>query len=170
MRVSDGSADVCSSVLTPVMLELLVRGGHVTGSFVARANKRPPLTVSEAAENPTRDVDRIVLPPANFLHEVEKIEERWPAAIRFVQEHKINERFGPENDEIGIIVQGGLFNMLNRALEMHGLSDAFGRTKLPVYVLNVTYPLIPDEVRDFCVGKKAVLVVEERSEEHTSEL
>ena len=30
-----------------------------------------------------------------------------------------------------------------------------------VYVLNVTYPLIPDEVRDFCAGKRAVLVVEE---------
>ncbi|HEY1145033.1 MAG TPA: indolepyruvate ferredoxin oxidoreductase, partial [Allosphingosinicella sp.] len=141
---------------TPVMLELRVRACHVTGSFVARANKRPPLTVSEAAESPERDVNRIVLPPANFLHEVEKIEERWPAAVRFVQERKLNEHFGLESDEIGIIVQGGLFNMLNRALEMHGLSDAFGHTKLPVYVLNVTYPLIPDEVRDFCVGKKAV--------------
>ncbi len=42
-----------------------------------------------------------------------------------------------------------------------GLSDSFGNTKLPVYVLNVTYPLIPDEVREFCAGKRAVLIVEE---------
>ena len=41
------------------------------------------------------------------------------------------------------------------------LSDSFGNAKLPVYVLNVTYPLIPDEVRDFCAGKRAVLIVEE---------
>ncbi|MDG2534202.1 indolepyruvate ferredoxin oxidoreductase subunit alpha [Sphingomonas sp. HITSZ_GF] len=146
---------------TPVMLELRVRACHVTGSFVAKGNMRPPLTVAEAAEAPVRDTDRIVLPPANFLHEVEKIEQRWPAAIRFVQERKLNEHFGPESDEIGIIVQGGLFNSLNRALELLNLSDAYGNAAIPVYVLNVTYPLIPDEVRDFCAGKRAVLVVEE---------
>jgi indolepyruvate ferredoxin oxidoreductase alpha subunit len=146
---------------TPVMLELRVRACHVTGSFVARDNRRPHMTVGEAAEAPVRDTDRIVLPPANFLHEVEKIEKRWPAAIRFVEEHKLNEHFGAEADEIGIIVQGGLFNSLNRALELLGLSDAYGNAEIPIYVLNVTYPLIPDEVRDFCAGKRAVLVVEE---------
>ena len=146
---------------TPVMLELRVRGCHQTGSFVARANKRPPLTVWEAAENPTRDLGRIVLPPANFQHEVEKVEQRWPAAIRFIQENRLNEHFGNGSGEVGIIVQGGLFNTLNRSLELLGLSDAYGNAKLPLYVLNVTYPLIPDEVRDFCSGKRAVLVIEE---------
>ncbi|WP_448663936.1 thiamine pyrophosphate-dependent enzyme [Sphingomonas sp. CJ20] len=146
---------------TPVMLELRVRACHVTGSFVARDNRRPPLTVAEAAESPVRDVDRIVLPPANFLHEVEKIEKRWPAGLAFVREHGLNEHFGTETDEIGIIVQGGLFNSLNRALELLGLSDAYGNAALPIYVLNVTYPLLPDEVQAFCAGKRAVLVVEE---------
>ncbi|WP_067105362.1 indolepyruvate ferredoxin oxidoreductase subunit alpha [Sphingopyxis granuli] len=146
---------------TPVMLELRVRACHVTGSFTARNNRRPPLTVAEAAAAPTRDTNRIVLPPANFLHEVEKIEKRWPAGIDFVRQHRLNEHFGTERDEIGIIVQGGLFNSLNRALELLDLSDAFGNAALPVYVLNVTYPLIPDEVQAFCAGKRAVLVVEE---------
>jgi indolepyruvate ferredoxin oxidoreductase alpha subunit len=146
---------------TPVMLELRVRACHMTGSFVARDNRRPPLTVAEAAERPRRDVDRIVLPPANFLHEHEKIEKRWPAAIEFIRARRLNERFGPAQDEIGIIVQGGLFNTLNRALELIGLSDVHGDAALPVYVLNVAYPLVPEEVRDFCAGKRAVLVVEE---------
>lgn len=146
---------------TPVMLELRVRACHVTGSFTARDNRRPPLTVAEAAAAPTRDTNRIVLPPANFLHEVEKIEKRWPAGIDFVRQHRLNEHFGTDRDEIGIIVQGGLFNSLNRALELLDLSDAFGNAALPVYVLNVTYPLIPDEVQAFCAGKRAVLVVEE---------
>ncbi|WP_033072949.1 indolepyruvate ferredoxin oxidoreductase subunit alpha [Sphingopyxis sp. MWB1] len=146
---------------TPVMLELRVRACHVTGSFTARDNRRPPMTVAQAAASPTRDTSRIVLPPANFLHEVEKIEKRWPAGIDFVREQRLNEYFGTEQDEIGIIVQGGLFNSLNRALELLGLSDAFGDAALPIYVMNVTYPLIPDEVRDFCAGKRAVLVVEE---------
>jgi len=146
---------------TPVMIEMRVRSCHMTGSFVARDNKRPPLTVGQAAANPRRDVDRIVLPPAIFLHEIEKIEQRWPAAQKFIAERRLNEWFGPERDEIGIIVQGGLFNTLNRALELAGLSDAYGAAQIPVYCLNVTYPLLPDEVRAFCTAKKAVLVLEE---------
>lgn len=146
---------------TPVMLELRVRGCHQTGSFVARNNKRPPMTVWEAAENPVRDVNRIVLPPANFLHEIEKVEQRWPAAVAFVRDQKLNEQFGSAAGDIGIIVQGGLFNTLNRSLELLGLSDAYGNASLPIYVLNVAYPLVPEEVRDFCAGKNAVLIVEE---------
>jgi indolepyruvate ferredoxin oxidoreductase alpha subunit len=146
---------------TPVMLELRVRACHMTGSFVARDNRRPPLTVAEAAQTPHRDTSRIVLPPANFAHEVEKIEKRWPAGIKYVQDHRLNEHFGTPQDDIGIIVQGGLFNSLNRALELLGLSDAYGNAALPVYVLNVTYPLVPDEVQAFCAGKSAVLIVEE---------
>ncbi|HEX4859956.1 MAG TPA: indolepyruvate ferredoxin oxidoreductase subunit alpha, partial [Rhizomicrobium sp.] len=146
---------------TPVMLELRVRACHLHGRFQAKDNIRPHFTVRDAADNPVRDTERIVLPPANFLHEREKIEQRWPAAIKFIAENKLNERFGPDGGEIGIIVQGGLFNTLNRALELKELSDSFGNTKLPVYVLNVTYPLIPDEVREFCAGKRAVLIVEE---------
>ncbi|WP_129792101.1 indolepyruvate ferredoxin oxidoreductase subunit alpha [Sphingosinicella sp. CPCC 101087] len=146
---------------TPVLFELRVRGCHQTGSFIARDNKRPPMTVGEAAANPRRDLDRIVLPPANFLHETEKVEKRWPAAIDFIRRHALNERFGANRSDVGIIVQGGLFNSLNRALELVGLSDAFGNASLPLYVLNVTYPLIPDEVERFCAGKKAVLLLEE---------
>lgn len=146
---------------TPVMLELRVRACHMTGSFVARDNRRPPLTVAEAAQSPHRDTSRIVLPPANFQHEIEKIEKRWPAGIKYVQDHKLNEHFGTAQDDIGVIVQGGLFNSLNRALELLGLSDAYGNAALPVYVLNVAYPLIPDEVQAFCAGKSAVLIVEE---------
>ncbi|WP_448501634.1 thiamine pyrophosphate-dependent enzyme [Sphingomonas sp.] len=146
---------------TPVMIELRVRSCHMTGSFVAKDNRRPPLTVAEALAHPVRDVDRIVLPPANFVHEVEKIERRWPAAQRFVRERQLNEWFGPERDDIGIIVQGGLFNTLNRALELAGLSDSAGATRVPVYCLNVVYPLVPEEIVAFCAGKRAVLVVEE---------
>ncbi len=146
---------------TPVLFELRVRGCHQTGHFHARDNKPPPLTVSQAAENPVRDLSRIVLPPASFAHEVEKIEQRWPAALRFIRDNRLNEHFGNPDSDIGIIVQGGLFNTLNRVLELMGLSDPFGNSRIPIYVLNATYPLIPEEVRDFCTGKRAVLMVEE---------
>ncbi|PEQ13074.1 indolepyruvate ferredoxin oxidoreductase [Novosphingobium sp. PC22D] len=147
---------------TPVMLEMRVRSCHMTGSFVARDNKRPAMTVAEAAAAPVRDTARIVLPPANFLHEVEKIEKRWPAAQAYIRENRLNEWFGPEQAEgLGIIVQGGLYNNLSRAMELLSLADAFGDSKLPIYCLNVTYPLVPEEVAGFCRGKHAVLVLEE---------
>lgn len=147
---------------TPVMLQLRVRSCHMTGSFVAKDNQRPPLTVSDAAAAPVRDTQRIVLPPANFLHEHEKIEKRWPAGIDYIRDNRLNEWFGPDAAHgIGIIVQGGLYNNLARAMERLGFADAFGKSDLPIYCLNVTYPLVPEEVADFCRGKSAVLVVEE---------
>lgn len=150
---------------TPVMLQLRVRSCHMTGSFVAKDNVRPRMTVDQAAAAPRRDLSRIVLPPANFMHEVEKIEKRWPAAVAHVRDHQLNERFEPKGGgpcpDLGIIIQGGLYNNLNRALELLELSDAYGVSGLDIYCLNVTYPLIPDEVAAFCAGKRAVLVIEE---------
>jgi indolepyruvate ferredoxin oxidoreductase alpha subunit len=146
---------------TPVMLELRVRTCHLQGHFTAKDNVRPAFTVSDALNAPVRDIDRIVLPPASFLHEVEKIEKRWPAAQRFIRESRLNEFLGADSGDVGIIVQGGLYNTLNRALELSGLSDEFGNSRLPIYVLNVTYPLILEEVQAFCLGKSAVLIVEE---------
>ena len=146
---------------TPVMLELRIRACHLYGKFTAKDNVRPAFTLRDAMENPVRDVDRIVLPPASFLHEREKIERRWPAAVEFIKHRKLNEVFGPEGGDVGIIVQGGLYNTLMRGLQLLGLADPYGRTELPIYCLNVTYPLIDDEVKAFCAGKAAVFLVEE---------
>jgi indolepyruvate ferredoxin oxidoreductase, alpha subunit len=146
---------------TPVMLELRIRACHVYGSFIAHDNQPPRVTLQDALEQPVRDLSRIVLPPSNFLHEREKINKRWPAAIDFIRRHRLNEFMGGDADDVGIIVQGGLYNTLMRGLELLGLADSTGATEVPVYVLNVTYPLIDDEVTQFCAGKKAVLIVEE---------
>ena len=150
---------------TPVMLQLRVRSCHMTGEFTAKDNVRPPMSVADAAQSPVRDTSRIVLPPANFLHEVEKIETRWPRGVGFVRDNRLNEWFGPQDGDIGVIVQGGLYNNLNRAQELLGLSDSYGASALPIYCLNVAYPLIPEEVADFCRGKRAVLVIEEGTPE-----
>jgi indolepyruvate ferredoxin oxidoreductase alpha subunit len=146
---------------TPVMLELRVRACHVHGRFIAKDNVRPSFTLKDAMENPVRDASRIVLPPGSFLHEHEKIEKRWPAAQKWIREHHLNERFADGAQDFGIILQGGMYNAVVRALELLGLGNAFGDSKIPLYVLNVTYPLIDDEVKDFCAGKRAVLMIEE---------
>jgi indolepyruvate ferredoxin oxidoreductase alpha subunit len=153
--------ELSEATRTPVMLELRIRACHVRGRFTARANRRPAFTLKDAIENPRRDVDRIVLPPASFLHEQEKITERWPAAQRFIREHGLNEQFAPRAQDVGIVLQGGMYNAVVRALQLLGLADAWGETRVPLYVLNVTYPLVDDELLAFCEGKQAVLLVEE---------
>lgn len=151
---------------TPVMLQVGIRTCHVHGQFVAKDNKRPEFTLKQALENPVRDVNRIVLPPASFIHEKEKLEKRWPAAVEFIKSRKLNEFFGPSEGEVGVIVLGGLYNSTMRALEQLGLADVYGNSVIPIYVLNVAYPLIDDEVVEFCAGKKAVLMVEEGAPEY----
>ncbi len=151
---------------TPVMLELRIRACHVHGQFTAKDNKRPDFTLRQAMENPVRDYDRVVLPPSNFKHEIEKVEQRWPAAVKFIKDNKLNEFLGGHKGHQGIIVQGGLYNTLMRALKIVGLADIYGNTDVPVYCLNVTYPMIDDEVAGFCVDKKSVLIVEEGQPEY----
>jgi indolepyruvate ferredoxin oxidoreductase alpha subunit len=146
---------------TPVMLDLRLRSCHLHGSFVAKDNRRPSMTVGDAMDNPKRDVSRVVLPPASFVHEREKVEDRWPAAIQFIKDRKLNEVINDDAADVGIIVQGGLYNTLNRSMELLGCSDPFGNTKVPLYVMNVTYPVVDDEIVDFCQSKRAVLLLEE---------
>lgn len=158
--VKDGF-DLSEASNTPVMLQLRIRACHVHGQFVASDNKRADFSLKDAMEHPERDLDRIVLPPASFLHEKEKVEKRWPAAIKFIEERQLNEFFGDDTDDVGLIVQGGGYNSAIRALEHLGLADVFGESKIPLYVMNVAYPLIDSELLRFCEGKRAVLVLEE---------
>ena len=146
---------------TPVMLEVRIRACHLTGSFIAKDNKPPAYTLKQALENPVRDVSRIVLPPASYTQERDKIARRLPAAIDFIKSRKLNEVFDGDAADVGIILQGGMYNGVMRALQRLGLADLWGASRVPLYVMNVTYPLIDDEIVGFCAGKKAVLVVEE---------
>ncbi len=146
---------------TPVMLELRIRACHVHGRFPTKDNKRPTFTLKDAMENPVRDVSRIVLPPASYLHEQEKVAQRWPAAVKFIQENQLNEFFADDAKDFGIVMQGGLYNSVLRSLELLGLANAFGQSQVPLYVLNLTYPLIDDEFKRFCAGKRGILLIEE---------
>ena len=146
---------------SPVMLMVRIRSCHVTGSFTTRDNQRPTLSVRDALSAPRSDFARVVLPPMSYLHEQDKVKNRWPAAERYVLDHKLNEQFGPQQAPIGIVVQGGMYNGVVRALQRLGLADIYGETEVPLYVLNVTYPLVSSEFLEFSKGKDSLLVVEE---------
>ena len=161
VRAVEQGFELSEATHTPVMLELRIRACHVHGRFIAKDNVRPKFTLKDAMEKPVRDVSRIVLPPASFQHEQEKIHQRWPAAQKYIHEKGLNEIFAEGAQDFGIILQGGMYNTTIRCLELLGLSNAFGDSKIPHYVLNVTYPLIDEEIKNFCLGKRAVLVIEE---------
>jgi len=151
---------------SPVMLQVRIRSCHLLGEFEARDNRAPEFPVKEALESPHRDIDRIVLPPASFLHEQEKVSKRLPAAIKYIKENKLNEWFGPDDGKVGIVCQGGMYNAVIRALQRMGLANTFGDSDIALYVLNVTYPLIDDEILDFCSDRKSVLIIEEGHPEY----
>ncbi|MEO7548449.1 MAG: thiamine pyrophosphate-dependent enzyme, partial [Ramlibacter sp.] len=151
----------------PCILELRIRACHVRGSFEASDNLPPAISTRALMENPAAfDYNKLAHPPVTFRHEKLKGEERIPAARKYITDNQLNELMPGRHADLGIVVQGGLYNALIRSLQQLGLADAFGDTDIPLLVLNVTYPLVPEQVADFCAGKRAVLVVEEGQPEY----
>ena len=146
---------------TPVMMVVRIRACHVYGAFEARDNKAPPLTVRDALSDPRRDTSRIVLPPWAHRHEQEKQEKRLPAALDYIRDNGLNEVFGPAGGTVGIVLQGGMYNGVIRALQRLGLADDYGDSRVPLYVMNVGWPVVEDEFLAFCDGKDDVLLIEE---------
>ena len=152
----------------PCILELRIRACHVRGSFVAKTNRAPAVSTRHLMAEPAKfDYMRLAHPPVTFKQEKRKLEERIPAAREYIVKHGLNELMpGNQHADLGLIVQGGLYNSLLRSLQLLGLANAFGECDIPMLVLNVTYPLVPDQIIDFCQGKRAVLVVEEGQPEY----
>jgi len=146
---------------TPLFFQMRIRACHLHGQFEAKDNVRPKFTLRDALDKPKREADKIILPPFTFLHEKQKQEQRWPAAVKFIADNNLNEVFDNTDQDIGIILEGGLYNIVIRALHMIGLADILGNSQIPLYVMNVTYPLIDAELLDFARTKKAVLMIEE---------
>ncbi|HSX94268.1 MAG TPA: indolepyruvate ferredoxin oxidoreductase subunit alpha [Hydrogenophaga sp.] len=151
----------------PAIMELRIRACHVRGAFETKDNLAPAISTRQLIQEPAGfDYMRLAHPPVTFRHEKLKGEQRVPAARRYIAEHGLNELFGGEHADLGLIVQGGLYNTLIRSLQQFGLADAFGEAKIPMLVLNVTSPLVPEQLERFCEGKRAVLMIEEGQPEY----
>ena len=162
VRIVEQGFELSEASHAPVMLELRIRACHVTGEFAASDNRKGVASGIDKLPGPGRfNYARLSHPPVTFVQERLKVEERMPAARAFISAHKLNETIAGDLADIGIIVMGGLTNSVLRALERLGLADIYGASRVPMLVLNVVYPLVPEEIRDFCAGKHAVLVVEE---------
>ncbi len=162
VRCVEQGFELSEATHAPVMLELRIRACHVTGEFAAKNNRRPAYSgLNRIAGPPPFQYGRLSHPPVTFAQERRKVEERLPAAQRFIRAHELNEFLHGDLTDVGIVVLGGLCNNVLRALERLGLADVLGASRVPLHVLNVAYPLVPEEVREFCGTKRAVLVVEE---------
>ena len=151
----------------PAILELRIRACHVRGSFECKDNQPPKISTRALMTEPAPfNYDKLAHPPVTFSQEKLKVQERIPAARRYIVEQGLNELHAGKHSDLGIIVQGGLHNTLIRALQQFGAADAFGQSDIPMLVLNVTFPLVPEQIAEFALGKRAVLVVEEGTPEY----
>ena len=167
VRMVEQGFELSEASHAPVMLELRIRACHVTGEFAAKDNRRAVYSGRNRLPGPPRfEYGRLAHPPLTFVQERLKVEDRLPAARAFIRDKALNETLPGDLDEVGIIAMGGLTNGVLRALARLDLADPFGASRVPIYVLNVVYPLVSEEVRAFCAGKRAVLVVEEGSPDY----
>jgi indolepyruvate ferredoxin oxidoreductase, alpha subunit len=170
VRMVEEGFELSEASHAPVMMELRIRACHVTGEFKAKANRRAAFSGKNRLAGPPRfDYGRLAHPPVIFSQERLKVEKRLPAAQQFIRARKLNEVIAGDCADIGIIVLGGLTNGVLRALARLDLADLYGASRIPIYVLNVAFPLVPEELREFCAGKRAVLVVEEGSPDYVEQ-
>ncbi|HEX3858973.1 MAG TPA: indolepyruvate ferredoxin oxidoreductase subunit alpha [Pseudolabrys sp.] len=162
VRTVEKGFELSEASHAPVMLELRIRACHATGEFEAKDNRKGIVSGIDKLPGPPRfEYGRLAHPPVIFTQEKLKVEQRLPAARAFIREHRLNEIIPGDVGDVGIIVMGGLTNSVLRALARMGLADIFGASRIPLLVLNVVYPLVPEEIREFCATKRAVLIVEE---------
>ncbi len=169
VRLVEKAFELSEASNMPAMMQLRIRACHVRGSFACKDNVAPAISTRRPFDEPAIfDYAKLPHPPATFRQEKLKGEARIEAARRFIVEHALNDVIEPVSvgdapgaERFGVIFQGGLYNALLGALAQCGLADAFGRSAVGLLVLNVTTPLAPTQVADFCRAHDAVLVVEE---------
>jgi len=145
----------------PTMLILSTRIAHIRNKMVCGNNKTPEINTTDKIGEIIHNMNNVPFPPYVLDQQKRKYNERMPSAVEFIKNSKMNELFEGTREDIGIITHGTIYNSLIRSLYHLGESDLSGKCSIPIYNLNVTYPLVPDEINDFLINKKAVLIVEE---------
>jgi len=145
----------------PSVISLRIRAAHLRGAMVCKNNVRPAISMLDRLARPSFDYARLSHPPSTYAQEAQKFERRLPSARGYVLEHGLNETIAGEAKDIGIVLQGGLTPTALRALERLGWADVYGNSRVPMLVLNVIHPLVPEQLLGFLEGKERVLVLEE---------
>jgi len=153
-----GLSEACNE---PVFFSIRIRACHMRGTLRCKDNVRPAISMRSPVGQPSFSLERINLPPFTYTMEARKFTERLPAAQRYIVEHRLNEHIPGAESRLGLVMQGGLWNTVARGLNVLGLGDVYGRTPVPMLILNALHPLVPEELIGFLRGKSHVFVVEE---------
>jgi len=147
---------------TPVMMQLRIRTCHLQGKFYTKNNKKPNIsTINKVKEVAPHNYDLIAHPPSTYAQEELKYGERIDLAKRYILENSLNEIHQGSIQNIGLVVQGGLYNNLISTLKEMSLSDETGNSKISIYILNIVHPLVPEEIENYAKKFKGLLIIEE---------
>lgn len=138
------------------------------GTVECRPNQFPQLNTNQkiALETEKIDLDKVLLPPRTWQHEL-KIPERFAATIVRARELGINRIIPAKNNQqpfsddsrppLGFIVTGMGGPYLEHVLADLGLSGVF-----PILKMGMSYPVDTQLVAEFSRHCKRMIVVEER--------
>ena len=139
---------------TPVMLELRIRACHVHGSFVGKDNRAPAISTQarcSTAPISTTTASACRRRPTRRRSRRSTCAGRRPS--QFIARARAERVFRRATSPTSASsCQGGLYNALIRALQQLGLADAFGASRVPLSCSTSTYPLVPEEIVDFCAA------------------
>src|SRR5216684_3257413 len=90
VRLVEKGFELSEASHAPVMMELRIRACHVTGEFAAKDNRPGAYSgLNRLAGPPRFDYGKLSHPPVTFVQERLKVEERMPAAQKFIRDEKL---------------------------------------------------------------------------------
>jgi indolepyruvate ferredoxin oxidoreductase alpha subunit len=143
VRAVEKGFELSEASNTPVMLELRIRACHVYGTFTAD-NVRPAFTLRNALEAGARNQSHRAAAGGAMRRRGEN-REALAGRGSLRPERKLNEFFDGDAADIGIVMQGGMYNTALRALEC-STSPTSSATAGSALCPQRHYPLIDAEL------------------------
>jgi indolepyruvate ferredoxin oxidoreductase len=150
LELSQRSSVYVGFLLTTFMAE----GGGRVEVQEEKALQQEPVTLRPAEFNLAANV---MVPPNSLLADREMILKRFPRVQEVLQQLKLDQQFGPQQSDIGIIAAGGVFETLKQLLEETRLLE-----KVSLYKAASCYPFNQSQLLPFLRGIKKLVVVEEK--------
>jgi len=144
-----------SSVYQGVILNtFMAEGGGrvVTGEVKSLSKELVELNPSEF------DLSKnVMVPPNSLIADSRMLKERFPKAIKKINQLKLDQIFGSDSSKVGVISSGVVFESVKEVLEKDNLLG-----DISLYKIACSYPLSDDRLLPWLKSKEIVIVVEEK--------
>ena len=112
----------------------------------------------EALSSQEFDLQRLVMVPPNSLQaDISMNRERFPKVVKVLGKLELDQTFGRQDSRVGFISGGSTFETLKQVLEEMGALERVGLFKVAG-----SYPLVPNKLKPWLMGKQNIVVVEEK--------